>query len=110
VAITVAALFMMPILARGKRNVGRALNSRTLLADAAETTLCALLSATGILGLGFNARFGWHWADPVAGLVISGVCWAFTGDATSVEAATRAVSRLRNNPRSECVPGSSPGR
>jgi divalent metal cation (Fe/Co/Zn/Cd) transporter len=73
VAITVAALFMMPILARGKRNVGRALNSRTLLADAAETTLCALLSATGILGLGFNARFGWHWADPVAGLVILAV-------------------------------------
>jgi hypothetical protein len=44
------------------------------------------------------------------GLGVATVSWAFTGDATSVEAATRAVSRLRNNPRSECVPGSSPGR
>lgn len=67
-AITVAALIVMPALAMGKRHVGRALNNRTLLADAAETTFCALLSAAAILGLGPNAVFGWRWADPLAGL------------------------------------------
>lgn len=72
-AITVAAVIVMPALAMGKRRVGRALNNRTLLADAAETTFCALLSATTILGLGLNAVFGWRWADPLAALVIAGL-------------------------------------
>jgi divalent metal cation (Fe/Co/Zn/Cd) transporter len=72
-AITVAALIVMPALAVGKHRVGRALNNRTLLADAAETTFCALLSATTILGLGMNALFGWGWADPLAALVIAGL-------------------------------------
>jgi divalent metal cation (Fe/Co/Zn/Cd) transporter len=74
-AITVAALIVMPALAAGKRRVGRALNNRTLLADAAETSFCALLSAATILGLGLNAGFGWGWADPLAGLVIAGLAF-----------------------------------
>lgn len=72
-AVTVAALIVMPALAVGKRRVGRALNNRTLLADAAETTFCALLSAATILGLGLNGAFGWRWADPAAALVIAGL-------------------------------------
>jgi divalent metal cation (Fe/Co/Zn/Cd) transporter len=72
-AITVAAVIVMPALAAGKRRVGRALNNLTLLADAAETTFCALLSATAILGLGLNAIFSWRWADPLAALVIAGL-------------------------------------
>ncbi len=72
-AITVAALIVMPTLAVGKRHVGRALNNRPLLADAAETTFCALLSAATILGLGMNAVFRWGWADPLAALVIAGL-------------------------------------
>ena len=72
-AITVAAVIVMPALAAAKRRVGRALNNQTLLADAAETTFCALLSATAILGLSLNAIFSWRWADPVAALVIAGL-------------------------------------
>ncbi len=60
----------MLVLAIGKRRAGRALDSRAILADAAEST-CALLSGATILGVGLNAAFRWHWADPVAGLVIS---------------------------------------
>jgi divalent metal cation (Fe/Co/Zn/Cd) transporter len=70
-AIAIAALVVMPVLALGKRRVGSALNNRTLLADAAETTFCALLSAAAIVGLGFNLVFGWAWADPAAALVIA---------------------------------------
>ncbi len=71
--ITVAAVVVMPMLAASKRHVGRALNNRTLLADAAETAFCALLSATAILGLGLNLAFGWRWADPLAALIIAGL-------------------------------------
>ena len=66
-AITVAALIVMPALAMGKRRLGRALwYNRTLLADAAETTFW-------ILGLGLNAAFGWRRADPLAAPVIAGL-------------------------------------
>jgi divalent metal cation (Fe/Co/Zn/Cd) transporter len=71
--IAIAALVVMPVLAVGKRRVGRALDNHALLADAAETTLCALLSAATIAGLGLNAAFGWKWADPAAALVIAGL-------------------------------------
>ena len=65
------AILAMPLLAVGKRRVGRALASRSLLADAAESTFCALLSGATILGVGLNAAFRWHFADPVAALVIA---------------------------------------
>jgi len=71
--VAVAAIVVMPLLAVGKRRVGRALANRTILTDAAESTFCALLSAATIVGVGANAAFGWHWADPAAGLIIAGL-------------------------------------
>jgi divalent metal cation (Fe/Co/Zn/Cd) transporter len=65
------AIVAMPLLAVGKRRVGRALANGTLLADAAETTFCAVLSGATIIGVGLNAAFGWYWADPIAALVIA---------------------------------------
>jgi divalent metal cation (Fe/Co/Zn/Cd) transporter len=65
------AIVAMPLLAVGKRRVGRALANSTLLADAAETTFCAVLSGATIIGVGLNAAFGWYWADPIAALVIA---------------------------------------
>jgi len=41
------------------------------VADAAQTDLCALLSAVVLAGLGTNWLLGWWWADPVAGLGIT---------------------------------------
>jgi divalent metal cation (Fe/Co/Zn/Cd) transporter len=70
-AITAAALIVMPLLAVAKRRTGRALGSRTLIADSAETAFCALSSAATLLGVGLNAGPGWWWADPAAGLVIA---------------------------------------
>src|SRR5690348_13280840 len=43
-AITAAALLVMPALAIAKRRTGRALGSRTLVADSAETAFCAWTS------------------------------------------------------------------
>jgi divalent metal cation (Fe/Co/Zn/Cd) transporter len=70
-AITAAALAVMPALAVAKRRTGRALGSRALVADSAETAFCAWTSAAALLGVTLNTAFGWWQADPAAGLVIA---------------------------------------
>jgi divalent metal cation (Fe/Co/Zn/Cd) transporter len=64
------SVLIMPVLARAKRRVARALESRALEADAAQTSLCAYLSAIALAGVTLNAAFGWWWADPVAALAM----------------------------------------
>jgi divalent metal cation (Fe/Co/Zn/Cd) transporter len=68
IVVTTVSLIVMPLLARAKREVGRAMGSRAVQADATETTLCVRLSAIVLVGLLLNALFGWWWADPVAAL------------------------------------------
>lgn len=71
IALAAVSLAVMPALAVGKLRVGRALPSRVLVADSAETLLCAWLSAVLLVGLGVNAAVGWWWADPIAALGIA---------------------------------------
>jgi divalent metal cation (Fe/Co/Zn/Cd) transporter len=66
--ILVLSVLVMPALARASRRVARALGSRALEADAAQTSLCAHLSVIALAGVGLNAVLGWWWADPVAAL------------------------------------------
>jgi divalent metal cation (Fe/Co/Zn/Cd) transporter len=61
---------VMPVLARAKRRVARALASSALEADAMQTSLCAYLSVIALAGVALNAFFGWWWADPVAALAM----------------------------------------
>jgi divalent metal cation (Fe/Co/Zn/Cd) transporter len=68
--LAVASVILMPWLARAKRALAPALGSQAVSADAQQTSLCALLSAVLIVGVGLNIAFGWWWADPVAALVI----------------------------------------
>jgi cation diffusion facilitator family transporter len=70
IALAIASLIAMPALAFAKQRTGRQMGSKALEADARETWLCAYLSASLLLGLGLNARLGWWWADPVAGLAM----------------------------------------
>ena len=70
-AVTAAALAVMPGLAIAKRRTGTALDNRTLIADSAETAFCALTSGAALIGLGLNSWLGWWWADPAAALVIA---------------------------------------
>ena len=77
IAITTAALIVMPALAAAKRRIGGRLANdgypgfaALVRADAAETMLCAVLAVTTLVGLGLNAAAGWWWADPVASLVV----------------------------------------
>ena len=61
---------VMPVLARAKRRVARAMTSRALEADATQTSLCAYLSIIALAGVALNAVLGWWWADPVAALAM----------------------------------------
>jgi divalent metal cation (Fe/Co/Zn/Cd) transporter len=66
------SVIVMPVLAHAKRGVGMELGGdRLILADAAETRICVLLSVSTLLGLGFFAVTGAAWWDPVAGFVIA---------------------------------------
>lgn len=72
VALVAVSVVVMPVLARAKRRAGEALGSRLVIADAAETRLCAWLSVSTLLGLGVFHLWGWTWLDPGAGFVIAG--------------------------------------
>lgn len=71
IALTAASIVVMPWLARAKRRVGEELGSRLVIADAAETRLCALLSVSTFVGLLGFAAFGATWIDSVTGFVIA---------------------------------------
>jgi divalent metal cation (Fe/Co/Zn/Cd) transporter len=71
IALTAMSIVVMPLLARAKRQVGMEMKSRLVLADAAETKLCAWLSVSTFAGLVACAVAGWTWIDPVAGFVIA---------------------------------------
>ena len=70
VVVLALSVIVMPILARGKKRVARALRSGALEAEAAQTSLCAYLSVIGLGGVALNALFGWWWADPGAALIM----------------------------------------
>ncbi|NYI77041.1 cation diffusion facilitator family transporter [Nocardioides panzhihuensis] len=72
IALTGLSIVIMPWLARAKRKAGLEMNSRLVVADAAETRLCAWLSVSTFVGLVAFALLGWTWIDPVAGFVIAG--------------------------------------
>ncbi|GHH79014.1 cation diffusion facilitator family transporter [Promicromonospora soli] len=71
VGLLIASLIVMPLLAEAKRRVGVALADPLILADAAETRICVLLSVSTLLGLVVFALTGAGWVDAVAGFVIA---------------------------------------
>jgi divalent metal cation (Fe/Co/Zn/Cd) transporter len=70
ILLAALSLVVMPALSGAKQNVGRALRSAALRADAKQSEFCAYLSALLLLGLLFNMLFGFWWADPLAALVM----------------------------------------
>ena len=70
IVVLALSVIVMPVLARSKKRVARAMRSGALEAEAAQTSLCAYLSVVGLAGVALNALFGWWWADPVAALIM----------------------------------------
>ena len=73
IVIAAASLVVMPALSWAQRRTGRELGSGSVVADSKQTLLCTYLSAVLLGGLVLNATLGWHWADPIAALVIAAV-------------------------------------
>lgn len=70
IIVSIAALVVMPLLGRAKRDVARQLRSAAMHSDAKQADFCMYLSAILLGGLALNLWRGWWWADPVAALVM----------------------------------------
>lgn len=71
VVLLAASIVVMPVLAAMKKRVGRRLGDNLIIADAAETRICVLLSISTLAGLLLYMLTGAAWLDPVAGFVIA---------------------------------------
>jgi cation diffusion facilitator family transporter len=71
IIIAIASLIVMPALFLLKRQTGKSIQSRSLLADSKQTLGCMLLSVVLLIGLGLNYLWGLWWADPLASGVIA---------------------------------------
>ncbi len=71
IIIAIVSLIVMPALFFAKRRTGKAIKSKSLLADSKQTLGCMMLSAVLLIGLGLNYLWGFWWADPLASAVIA---------------------------------------
>lgn len=69
-AVSAAALVVMPLLAWGKARVNTVLRSAPLKADVAESVSCAYLAAVTLAGVGASMALGWWWVQYVAALAL----------------------------------------
>lgn len=70
IIIAIISLILMPVLFYAKYRIGKAIGSKSLIADSKETLACMFLSLALLIGLGLNYLYGLWQADPIVGLVI----------------------------------------
>ncbi|MFW9847358.1 MAG: cation diffusion facilitator family transporter, partial [Candidatus Thorarchaeota archaeon] len=70
IIVAIASIIVMPILFYLKYQTGKAIGSRSLIADSKETLACVFLSLSLLTGLALNAWAGLWQADPIVGVVI----------------------------------------
>ena len=70
VAVSAAAVLVMPVLAWRKRRANVLIGSAALRADIAETITCAYMAAATLAGAALNLIAGWWWAEYVAALAL----------------------------------------
>jgi divalent metal cation (Fe/Co/Zn/Cd) transporter len=70
VAVSGAAVVVMPLLAWRKRVANLAIGSAALRADIAETVTCAYMAAATLAGAALNLIAGWWWAEYGAALAL----------------------------------------
>jgi divalent metal cation (Fe/Co/Zn/Cd) transporter len=75
IAVSLAAVLVMPYLAVSKRRIAGRIDSEALRGDAAESLTCAYMAGTVLVGLVLNAVFHWWWAEDIAALVF--LYWLF---------------------------------
>ncbi|MEZ6113349.1 MAG: cation transporter [Pirellulaceae bacterium] len=71
IGLAVASMIFMPVLFLMKYRLGKAIGSRSLVADSKETLACLMLSVALLIGLGTFYIWQLWWIDSVAALVIA---------------------------------------
>ncbi len=71
IGLAIASLIVMPVLFLLKYRLGKAIGSRSLVADSKETLACLMLSVALLIGLGAFYIWRLWWIDSVAALVIA---------------------------------------
>jgi cation diffusion facilitator family transporter len=71
IGLALASLIVMPVLFLLKYRLGKAIGSRSLVADSKETLACVMLSVALLIGLGAFYIWRLWWIDSVAALVIA---------------------------------------
>lgn len=69
IAISAAAVLVMPWLWFAKRRIADRIGSGALRGDAASSLTCGYMAGAVLVGVLLNALFGWWWAEDVAALV-----------------------------------------
>ena len=69
IAISIAAVIVMPALGLSKRRLAARLDSAALRGDADSSFTCGFMAAAVLVGVGLNALFHWWWAEDIAALV-----------------------------------------
>ena len=69
IAVTLAAIIVMPYLTVTKRRIAARIQSEALKGDAASSLTCAYMAGTVLFGLLLNAFLHWWWAEHIAALV-----------------------------------------
>jgi divalent metal cation (Fe/Co/Zn/Cd) transporter len=70
IGVTGLAIIFMPLLARAKRQVGRALSSGAMMTDARQTDFCMYQAMIVLFGLLIHSLFHIDWADSAAALLL----------------------------------------
>jgi divalent metal cation (Fe/Co/Zn/Cd) transporter len=71
IGLAIASIIVMPALFLAKYRLGKAIGSRSLVADSKETLACLMLSVALLIGLGAFYLGRLWWIDSVAALVIA---------------------------------------
>jgi divalent metal cation (Fe/Co/Zn/Cd) transporter len=85
IAVSGAALVVMPLLALAKRRANREIGSASLRADIAETITCAYLAAITLVGIALSSLLGFWWLQYVAAVAL--LIWLVPETREALEAA-----------------------
>lgn len=95
VAVSAAAVIVMPWLAARKRSVNRTLQSPALRADIAETATCAYLAGVTLIGAALNAITGIWFVEYAAALIL--LRWLVPEAREALEAARSGKPRREDD-------------
>jgi len=71
IIIAILSLIIMPVLFYIKHKTGKALKSKSLVADSKQTLACIIMSVALLTGLALNYLYQIWWLDPIVGVFIA---------------------------------------